>query len=86
MARATTACQLALQAARNGRNSTASAASAASPLADPPQPTLPAQPPIARSEAIDTSIEALNRRLLQDQIDFNAAAAAQATTLADQTL
>jgi hypothetical protein len=86
MPRATTACQLALQAARNGRNSTARAANAASPPADPPRPALPSQPPIAKSEAIDNSIEALNRRLLQDQIDFNAAAAARAATLANQTL
>ena len=86
MPRTTTARQLALQAARNGRNSTARAADAASPPADPPRPTLPSQPPITRSEAIDNSIEALNRRLLQDQIDFNAAAAARAATLADQTL
>jgi hypothetical protein len=86
MPRATTARQLALQAARNGRNSTARAASAASPLADPPRPTLPAQPLITRSKAINNSIKALNRRLLQDQIDFNAAAATRAATLADQTL
>jgi hypothetical protein len=86
MARATTARQLAIQAARNARNSTARAADAASPLADPPRPALPAQPPIARSEAIDNSIKALNRRLLQDQIAFNATAATQAAALADQTL
>jgi hypothetical protein len=64
MPRATTAHQLALQAARNGQNSTARAANAASPPADPPQPTLPSQSPIARSEAINNSIKALNRRLL----------------------
>jgi hypothetical protein len=64
MPRATTARQLALQAARNGRNSTARAANAASPLVDPPQPALPSQPPIARSKAINNLIKALNQRLL----------------------
>jgi hypothetical protein len=72
MARATTARQLANLAVRNNRNSTASAAGAAIPLAGPPQPPVPGQPLVADSEVIDTSIDALNRRLLQDQIDHNA--------------
>ena len=72
MARATTARQLANLAVRNNRNSTASAAGAATPPAGPPQPPVPSQSPVADSEVIDTSIDALNRRLLQDQIDHNA--------------
>jgi len=74
MARATTARQRALAAARNNRNSTASAAGAAAPIADLHRP-----PPTANIETIDnpTSVDDLNRRLLQDQIDQNAAIAAQ---------
>jgi hypothetical protein len=73
MARATTAQQRALVAACNNRNSTAGAAGAAAPRADLHRP-----PPIANIETIDnlTLVDDLNRRLLQDQIDQNAAIAA----------
>jgi hypothetical protein len=71
MARVTSARQITIQAARNARNSTAGAASAAADLVTPPLPPPAYQPLITRSEAIDNSIEALNRRLIQDQIDYN---------------
>jgi hypothetical protein len=84
MARATTSRQLANAAARQARNSTAGAAGVAAPPANPPRPATPDQPLV--NEAIDTSIEALNRRLIQDQIDHNAAIARQNIALAEQTL
>jgi hypothetical protein len=71
MARVTTARQRALVAARNTRNSTASAAGRVAPAVNPPI--------VAEEETVDNpiSLEDLNRRRLQDQIDQNAAIAAQ---------
>ena len=75
MARATTARQLTLAATRNARNSTASVAGAS--LAPPAPPARPCQSPVANIEAVDTSVEDLTRRRLQNQIDQEAAIASQ---------
>lgn len=60
-------------AAHIAQNRTAGAASAATPV------TSPQQLPIVKSEAIDNSmsLEELNRRLLQNQINHNVAIANQ---------
>jgi hypothetical protein len=63
MARATTARQLTLVATCNARNSTASATSASTPLAPLAPLARPRQSPI---EAIDTLVEDLTRRHLQN--------------------
>jgi hypothetical protein len=70
MARVTIACQRVLVAARNTRNSTASAAGRVALAVNPPI--------VVEEETIDNpiSLEDLNRRRLQDQIDQNAAIAA----------
>jgi hypothetical protein len=86
MARVTSARQIAIQAARNARNSTTGAAGAAADSATPPPPPPAHQPPITRSKAINNSIEALNRRLIQDQIDHNNAQAQITLQQAQQTL
>jgi len=71
MAHVTIARQRALTAAHNTRNNTASAAGRVAPAINPPI--------IAEEETVDNpiSLEDLNRRRLQDQIDQNAAIAAQ---------
>ena len=70
MARTTSARQLAMAAARNTRNSTASTASAAAAVVPPVVP-LPRRTPVAIAQAIvnPTSIDDLNRQILQDKID-----------------
>jgi hypothetical protein len=67
MARVTIARQCALIVAHNTRNNTASAASRVAPAINPPI--------VTEKETIDNpiSLEDLNHRRLQDQIDQNAA-------------
>jgi hypothetical protein len=86
MARATSARQLAMAAARNTRNSTASTASAAAAVVPPVVP-LPRRTPVAIAQAIvnPTSIDDLNRQILQDKIDQNNALAAQTLQFAAAT-